>query len=182
VRVQKGVSRDPLPRSRGLKPASKTGSTKIFPSRPPSPIKGDYRQKSPMESLPLGFFNQLFFHSQIFPHRSTEAEVTQIPPRQIRFTEPRKVQHEFKHAADFGIHGNWNTSNRSAFQTALTRHVQNPNVREIRGTYRGIHPVIHYVEPHTRLWVATDLHGHFVAAWKLSAIQYHHLIQHHNIQ
>ncbi len=103
------------------------------------------------------------------------------PPRQIQF-DRRRIQHEFKHASDFGIQGNWNTQNGIAFENALRRHVQDANVAQIPGTYRGRQQVIHYVEHQTHLWVATDLQGNFVAAWRLSPIQYHYLIQNNNVQ
>ena len=94
---------------------------------------------------------------------------------------PRKLQHEYKHAPDFGITGNWNSTNRALFIKALEDHIQNAPV-QIQGTYRGTIPVTHYYDPNTEKWVAVDLNNDFVAAWKLSNAQRDNLLNGGNVQ
>ncbi|MFB8794878.1 MAG: colicin D domain-containing protein [Microcoleus sp.] len=94
---------------------------------------------------------------------------------------PRKLQHEYKHAPDFGITGNWNSTNRALFIKALEDHIQNAPV-QIPGTYRGTIPVTHYYDPNTENWVAVDLNNDFVAAWKLSNAQRDNLLNGGNVQ
>ena len=82
-------------------------------------------------------------------------------------TTPKQVQKKFKHAGDFGVSGNWNKSNAAAFEKALHRHVTGRGVKTVRGTYNG-QPVIHAVDPSTRLNVIRSRDGAFVSGWKLS--------------
>jgi len=37
---------------------------------------------------------------------------------EIQFTT-KKLQHEFKHAPDYGITGNWNNTNKAAFENSI---------------------------------------------------------------
>jgi hypothetical protein len=103
-----------------------------------------------------------------------------LPPRQILFPNPRTVQHEYKHASDFGISGNWNSAQKAAFMNALTLFVQNAPYRK-RGTFRGTQSVVHYWD-NTYLWVATDLQGNFVAGWPLKPTQIKSLHNTGNVQ
>ena len=34
-----------------------------------------------------------------------------------------KLQHEFRHASDFGVDGNWNKAGREAYQGAIEKHL-----------------------------------------------------------
>jgi hypothetical protein len=107
------------------------------------------------------------------------AEVPAEAPR-VSIT-PRKLQHEFKHAPDFGITGNWNKANGTLFEQALKDHVAKAPHR-IKGTYRRTIPVTHYFDPATNLWVAVDEAGEIVAAWRLSAEQLLSLLKRGNVQ
>ncbi|MBA3867563.1 MAG: PD40 domain-containing protein [Anaerolineae bacterium] len=104
-------------------------------------------------------------------------------PRQVTFTNQSTLQHEFNgHAQNFGVTGNWNSANRIAFQNAIEAHIADPNVNQIVGTYRGTIQAIHYLNPSTNLWAATDLAGDFMAGWRLSAVQRGYLDSIGNVQ
>lgn len=102
--------------------------------------------------------------------------------RKIEFPERRKVQHEYKHAGDFGVTGNQNNAKLEEFKQKLKEHVESLDSRQIRGTYRGAIDVIHYVNSTANLWVCTEPDGKLVASWKLSATQYTGLITTGNVQ
>ncbi len=101
-------------------------------------------------------------------------------PHGITFA-PKNLQHEFGHAADFGVTGNWNKANAALFQQAIEGHIANAPV-QISGTFRGSIPVTHYFDPATNLWAAVDNLGMFRAGWKLSPAQAKHLLTHGNVQ
>ncbi|MEM7531781.1 MAG: colicin D domain-containing protein [Chloroflexota bacterium] len=92
-----------------------------------------------------------------------------------------KLQHEFRHAHDFGITGNWNKSNGVLFEEAIRKHVQESPI-QITGTYRGRIPVTHYLDPSTKLWVAVDQFDDFFAGWQLSLAQVRYLRSKGNVQ
>jgi hypothetical protein len=94
---------------------------------------------------------------------------------------PRTLQHEYKHAPDFGVDGNWNKANGDAFKKAIQDHIDNAPVK-IEGTYRGTQPVTHYYDPSTQRWASVDADGQLVAAWKLSIAQAEYLVSNGNIQ
>jgi hypothetical protein len=97
--------------------------------------------------------------------------------------DPRKLQHTFsKHAADFGIPGNWDPANGALLEKVLQDHVADPSVQKIAGTYRGVIPVTHYFDPATDRNVMVDAAGELVGAWKLSAAQKKHLLASGNVQ
>ncbi len=80
-----------------------------------------------------------------------------------------KLQHEYKHAGDFGIEGNWNKVNGNKFQQAIQNHIDNAS--EIyKSTYRGSDVYVYY-DPKTGLASYVDMDGNFVAGWKLSKEQ-----------
>lgn len=87
----------------------------------------------------------------------------------ITFTE-KQLQKKFKHAADFGIQGNYNKKNAQLFKNAIAQHINNANVKTISGTYRG-NPVNFFVDPSTGLNVLTTDTGKFISGWKLSSEQ-----------
>jgi hypothetical protein len=95
--------------------------------------------------------------------------------------DPRNLQHEFKHAPDFGVTGNWNNTNRAAFAQAISDHIDNAPI-VIQGTYRGTTPVTHYYNPATNLWAAVDSNNQFAAGWNLYPSQYNDLIQNGNVK
>ena len=92
-----------------------------------------------------------------------------LPDRHISF-DRRQLQHEFKHAEDFGVFGNQNNQTLAAFEKAIIDHVNSSSIRVIPGTYRG-KPVVHYVDPSTGLNVFRNSLGDFWGAWKLSPEQ-----------
>ncbi|MFQ4142114.1 polymorphic toxin-type HINT domain-containing protein [Chlorogloeopsis sp. ULAP02] len=94
--------------------------------------------------------------------------------------KPEKLQHEFKHAGDFGITGNWNKTNGSEFQKVLQNHIDNAP-QQIPGTFRWKTSVTHYFDPSTNLWVAIDANDSFVAGWKLNPNQVNDLLTTGNI-
>lgn len=96
--------------------------------------------------------------------------------------DPRKLQHEFKHAGDFGITGKWNKQNASAYQQALENHVTGKNTQTITGTYRGTISVTHYFDPTTGLNIMVDMKGNYVAGWKLSSDQIKYLTTTGNVK
>jgi hypothetical protein len=85
------------------------------------------------------------------------------------------LQKKFKHAKDFGIKGNYNPTNAKAFEDAIRKHVHNPAVQPITGTYHG-KPAIIYVDPNTGLAVITDPSGNFISGWTLSPQQLWHAL------
>jgi len=97
-------------------------------------------------------------------------------PRKIAIDE-KQLQAKFKHAPDFGVSGNYNKANASELSRAIERHVQDPAVRVIEGTYHRA-PVIHYLDPTTGLNVMTDLAGNFISGWRLSAEQLQNVLAH----
>lgn len=98
-----------------------------------------------------------------------------------RSLDAQKLQHEFKHASDYGITGNWNNANRSAFEQALRTQissVQNP----IIGTYRTEIQVVYFYDPLTGVDTMVDTSGNFVVGWKLSPAQIQNLLRSGNVQ
>jgi hypothetical protein len=95
--------------------------------------------------------------------------------------DSRRLQHEYKHAADFGVIGPWNSTNRDLFRQSIENHINSAPV-QIQGTYRGNTPVTHHFDPATSLWTAVDNNGNFVAGWKLSPAQVYYLNTKGNVQ
>ena len=91
----------------------------------------------------------------------------------------RKLQHEYKHAKDFGIEGNWNSKNGDQFYEAILEHIKNAP-QTINGTYRGS-GVVHYFDPVSKVDVMVDLQNNFVCGWKLSPDQVSYLLSTGNI-
>jgi len=82
----------------------------------------------------------------------------------------RQLQRKFRHAADFGVTGNYSRANATEFSRAIDRHLNAPGTRQIAGTYRG-NSVVHNVDPATGLNVIEDTAGNFVSGWRLNAGQ-----------
>lgn len=89
---------------------------------------------------------------------------------------PRQLQAKYKHASDFGIVGPYDASNARAFAAAIRAHVVAPNTEVIRGTFRGVVPVVFYVDRGTRLMVMTDAAGAFLSGWMLTPLQARHVL------
>lgn len=92
-----------------------------------------------------------------------------------------KLQHEFKHAGDFGVTGNWNNANGELFSNTIKNHINNVT-NPIQGTYRGTINVTHYYDPVTGVNAMVDSAGNFVGGWKLSPQQITNLLKNGNIQ
>lgn len=82
----------------------------------------------------------------------------------------RQIQKKFKHAADFGVSGNYNLQTAAAFAAAIQAHLQKQGVQEIAGTYRR-EIVKHYFDPLTNLNVMVDAGDNFISGWKLNSAQ-----------
>lgn len=95
---------------------------------------------------------------------------------QILIRSPKQLQAKFKHAADFGVTGNYNKTNAARFSAALNEHINAPGTQVITGTYHG-DAVTHYLDPTTGLNVIAR-NGTFVSGWKLSPAQLSNVLQH----
>ena len=82
----------------------------------------------------------------------------------------QQLQAKFKHAADFGVVGNYSKSKAAEFSQAIHRHVNSPGVRSIQGTYHR-QPVTHFLNPASGLNVMVDPAGHFISGWRLNPAQ-----------
>lgn len=82
-----------------------------------------------------------------------------------------QLQHEFSHAGDFGINGNWNKQAGQDFQQALEDIVKNPSTKESTITFRGEAGYKAYLDPQSGKAVIFKPNGDFHAAWSLSADQ-----------
>ncbi|WP_161972362.1 colicin D domain-containing protein [Glaciihabitans arcticus] len=87
-----------------------------------------------------------------------------------------QLQSKFKHAADFGVEGNYNSTNAGQFSAALNQHINSSGTRAIVGTYRN-QPVIHYLDPASGLNVVTR-GGAFISGWRLSPGQLANVLKH----
>jgi RHS repeat-associated protein len=86
-----------------------------------------------------------------------------------------QLQSKFKHAADFGVVGNYTKANAAKFSAAINQFINSEGVQVINGTYRG-QPVIHYLNPHTGLNVISSPTGQFISGWKLNPEQLQNVI------
>ena len=96
--------------------------------------------------------------------------VESIPKTQ--FTN-QKLQHEFKHAGDFGVVGNWNKVKASEYQQAIQNHINSATNIYI-SKYRDTDVYVYYND-NTHVAAYVDFHGSYVGGWKLSSsqIKYH---------
>ena len=101
----------------------------------------------------------------------------EAPKSQILLRTPKQLQAKFKHAADFGITGNYSKANAARFSAAINQHINAPGIRVIQGTYHK-KPVTHYLDPATALNVIADRNGTFISGWKLSPGQLANVLKH----
>jgi len=96
----------------------------------------------------------------------------------IDFSDSGAIQHEMKHAPDFGVSDHNNLANRKAFVHAMQRHMEDADTVEIQGYFgsggrRAL--ATHYYNPNTGLNVFAHadgkLTGKFWGAWRLEAGQ-----------
>ena len=114
------------------------------------------------------------------PERRNKGASKTLKLPETQFTT-KKLQHEFKHASDYGITGNWNNINKAAFENAIKNQI-NSVKNPISGTYRGNTEVYHFYDAKTGLNIMIDKSGNFVGGWKLSADQIANLLRSGNIQ
>ena len=91
-------------------------------------------------------------------------------------TNAKQLQKKFKHAADFGVEGNYNAANAAKFEQKVREFIDAPGTTRITGTYRGDPAVLSY-SPTTSQVVVQDASGTFVSAWKMTPAQLQHVIQ-----
>lgn len=89
----------------------------------------------------------------------------------------RQLQAKFKHAADFGLEGNYNKENLNKFGQLIQDHMNSNEINIINGTYRG-QPVTHYLNPNSGLNVITSPSGQFISGWKLNPDQLQNVLNH----
>ena len=80
-----------------------------------------------------------------------------------------KLQHEFKHASDFGVTGNWNKATGEAYQKAIQNHIDTAT-DVYKSTYRG-QDVNVFINKNTGVGTYTDLSGNYIGGWKFSSDQ-----------
>ncbi len=98
----------------------------------------------------------------------------------------QQVQRKFKHAGDFGVHGNYNAANAAAFGDAIRAHILDQdtlvmNGTLLRGPKQGGSPAIFYLNVASRLMVTTDRRGTFVTGFQLTPQQMETLRQTGNL-
>jgi hypothetical protein len=89
----------------------------------------------------------------------------------------KQLQAKFKHAANFGVTGNWNKAAAGRFNSAINQHINSAGVKTINGTYRG-QSVIHHINPNTGLNVISSPSGQFISGWKLNPTQLQNVLKH----
>jgi hypothetical protein len=81
------------------------------------------------------------------------------------------LQHEFSHANDFGVLGNWSKHSGSLFQHALEEVMVGPATIEYGIEFRGLLDYRIFLDQRTGKAVIFDGSGNFRAAWNLGAEQ-----------
>lgn len=108
---------------------------------------------------------------------NTAKTTTTTSSSKILQTTAKQLQKKFKHAADFGVKGNYNKANAAKFSSAINKHINSSNVKAIQGTYRG-NSVTHYLDPKTGLNVIANPNGSFHSGWKLGSEQLMNVLKH----
>lgn len=93
----------------------------------------------------------------------------------ILINSTKQLQRKWDKAKIFGIKGTPTKPNLAKFSEALNKHINNPNVKIINGSYQG-EPAIHYLNTKTGLNVITHPNGSFWSGWKLGEKQYMNVI------
>jgi len=90
----------------------------------------------------------------------------------ILLNTSKQLQAKFKHAADFGVVGNYSKANAAKFSSALNQHINAPGTQIIQGAYRNANnPVTFYLNPQTGLNVIASPSGQFISGAALSPAQ-----------
>jgi len=121
------------------------------------------------------FFGVLFLGLNSLEAKTTfldvSVEVAAKASSRILNATTKQLQKKYlKHAADFGITGNWNKAAASKFSSAINQHINSPGIKIIQGTYKN-QPAIHYLNPKTGLNVISHPNGQFWSGWKLGSQQ-----------
>lgn len=95
--------------------------------------------------------------------------------RSMRFTT-HSIQHGYKHAAHFGVTGNWNKAAGEIFEKALEAHIRDRGTIVVEGSFRG-ERVTHFFNPRTSLNVMRRLDGELLGGWRLRPDPIHHLLR-----
>lgn len=66
--------------------------------------------------------------------------------------------------------GNYSRANAAKFSEAVHKHINDPSVTAIQGTYHK-QPVTHYLDPSSGLNVMADRSGNFISGWRFSPAQ-----------
>nr|WP_276208168.1 colicin D domain-containing protein [Vibrio neptunius] len=82
----------------------------------------------------------------------------------------KQLKKKFKHAVDFGVKGNCNSTNLKQFDQAIRDHIIAPGTQKIDGSYRGDKVQLH-TDPTTGLTVILEPDGKFLSGWKLNPKQ-----------
>jgi len=116
-------------------------------------------------------------HLTSAPARPGEHRLTPSATSDVLLNSSKQLQSKFKHAADFGVTGNYSKANAAKFSAALNQHINSSSVSRIAGTYRG-NPVTHYLDRSTGVNVIVDPSGAFVSGWKLGPEQLMNVLKH----
>jgi len=98
----------------------------------------------------------------------------------ITWTDRQLQRKHGKHAADFGVSGNYTPQSARQFKQALKDFVDQPYTVKIQGTYRG-QPVTFYTDLGYSKVVLVSPSGEFVSGWQLNADQGNNLKQRHSL-
>lgn len=112
-----------------------------------------------------------FAVSSVISAISKFAEINKIKKTQSYSTS--QLQHEFKHAGDFGVKGTSNKATLGEFQMKIAGHIKNADTI-IQSTFRGESVYVFY-DSSTHLGTYFRLRGKYWAGWKLNAeqVMYH---------
>jgi hypothetical protein len=103
--------------------------------------------------------------------RSTSALAIRTSSSILNFAA-KQLQSKFKHAADFGVAGNYSRANAANFSSAINQHINALGTEVIHGTYRNANnPVVFYLNRTTGLNVIATPSGQFISGARLTAPQ-----------
>lgn len=90
--------------------------------------------------------------------------------------EDSQIRRKFKHAADFGVIGNFNRENFELFKDKIIEHMKDPSTVIKDGTFKKIIEVTHYFNADTGLNVMVRQEdGTFISGWLLTNEQQQNL-------
>jgi hypothetical protein len=96
----------------------------------------------------------------------------------VRFGDLRQVEDKYRQpASTWGFTEPYNRANGVEWMNALRDFVGDSATERIPGTFRGRQPVIHWLNPTTRMYVQTDTDGNFVTAYRLNEDQAQNVIE-----